>query len=111
MESASEVIQCCLEVHGGDREKERERMASMRQREWPLLTIFRERECSLERVRMTYEHGSTGWLRLVPTTKLQICFAKEPNKRDNILQERPIILSILLTVATLYESASMNMAL
>ena len=32
--------------------------------------------------------------------KLQVSFAKEPYKRDNILQKRPIILSILLTVAT-----------
>jgi len=36
--------------------------------------------------------------------KLQVSFAKEPHKRDNILQKRPIILSILLTVATLYDS-------
>ena len=32
-----------------------------------------------------------------------IGFAKEPYKRDNILQKRPIILSILLTVATPYQ--------
>jgi len=30
-------------------------------------------------------------------------FAKEPYKRDDILQKRTIILSILLTVATPYE--------
>ena len=34
------------------------------------------------------------WLRLIGS------FAKEPYKRDDILQKRPIILSILLTVAT-----------
>jgi len=30
-----------------------------------------------------------GWLRLVGSLKLQVSFAKEPYKRDNILQERP----------------------
>jgi len=42
------------------------------------------------------------WLRLVGSLKLQVSFAKEPYKRDYILQKRPIILSILLTV-TPYE--------
>ena len=32
-----------------------------------------------------------GWLRLAGSIKLQVSFAKEPYKRDNILQERPII--------------------
>jgi len=41
-----------------------------------------------------------GWLQLVGSIKLQVSFAKETYKRDNILQKRPIILSILLTVAT-----------
>ena len=43
-----------------------------------------------------------GWLWLVGSIKLQVSFAKEPYTRDNILQKRPIILSILLTVATPY---------
>ena len=43
-----------------------------------------------------------GWLWLVGSIKLQVSFAKEPYKRDNILQKRPVILSILLTVATPY---------
>jgi len=43
-----------------------------------------------------------GWLWLVGSIKLQVSFAKEPYKRDNILQKRPIISSILLTVATPY---------
>ena len=43
-----------------------------------------------------------GWLWLVGSIKLQVSFAKEPYKRDDILQKRPIILSILLTVATPY---------
>jgi len=32
--------------------------------------------------------------------KMYVSFAKEPNKRDDILQKRPIIESMLLTVAT-----------
>ena len=47
-----------------------------------------------------------GWLRLVGSIKSQVSFAKEPYKRDYILHKRPIILSILLTVATPYEEAS-----
>jgi len=43
-----------------------------------------------------------GWLWFVGSIKLQVSFAKEPYKRDDILQKRPIILSILLTVATPY---------
>jgi hypothetical protein len=43
-----------------------------------------------------------GWRRLVGSLKLLVSFAKEPYKRDNILQNRPMILSILLTVATPY---------
>jgi len=45
---------------------------------------------------------SMGWLRLVGSIKLQVSFAKEPYKRDAILQKKPIIESILLTVATPY---------
>jgi len=44
----------------------------------------------------------TGWLRLVGSIKLHVSFAKEPCKRDHILQKRTIDLSILLTVATPY---------
>jgi len=46
------------------------------------------------------------WLRFVTSIKLQVSFEKEPYKRDNILQKRLIILSILLTVATPLESLS-----
>jgi len=42
----------------------------------------------------------TGWLRLVGSLKLLVSFAKEPYKRDCILQKRPIILRSLLIVAT-----------
>ena len=41
-----------------------------------------------------------GWLRLVGSLKLQVSFAKEPYKREYILQKRPIILRSLLIVAT-----------
>jgi len=44
-----------------------------------------------------------GWLQLVGLIKLYVSFAKETYKRNDILQKRPIILSILLTVATPYE--------
>jgi len=43
-----------------------------------------------------------GWLWLVGSIKLQVAFAKEPYKRENILQKKPIIQSILLTVANPY---------
>jgi len=41
-----------------------------------------------------------GWLRSVGSLKLQVSFAKEPYKKDYILQKRPIILRRLLIVAT-----------
>jgi len=41
-----------------------------------------------------------GWLRLVGSLKLQVYFAKEPYKRDDILPKRPIILRSLLSIAT-----------
>jgi len=43
-----------------------------------------------------------GWLPLIGSFKLQVSFAKETYKRDNILQKRPIILRSLLIVATPY---------
>ena len=43
-----------------------------------------------------------GWLRLVGSIKLYVSFAKEPYKRDDILQKRLIILRSLLIVATPY---------
>jgi len=41
-----------------------------------------------------------GWLRSVGLIKLYVSFANEPYKRDDILQKRPIIPWMLLTVAT-----------
>jgi len=46
--------------------------------------------------------GTIVWLRLVGSLKLQVSFTKEPYKRDDILQKRPIILWSLLIVATPY---------
>jgi len=43
-----------------------------------------------------------GWLRLVGSVELHVSFAKEPYKRDYILQKRPVILRSLLIVATAY---------
>jgi len=47
---------------------------------------------------------AVGWLWLVGSIKLQVSFAKETYKRNYTLQKRPIILSILLTAATPYQS-------
>ena len=41
-----------------------------------------------------------GWLWLVGSIRVHVSFAKEPYKRDDILQKRPIILRSLLIVAT-----------
>jgi len=43
-----------------------------------------------------------GWLRLVGSLQLYVSFAKEPCKRDYILQKRLRILRGLLIVATPY---------
>jgi len=51
-----------------------------------------ERECVCSR--------DMVWLRLVGSLKLYVSFAKEPYKRDDILQKRPIILRSLLLEAT-----------
>ena len=52
--------------------------------------------------RCTHSVMPVGWLWLVGTIKLQVSFAKEPYKRDDILQKSPKIWSILLIVATPY---------
>ena len=45
-----------------------------------------------------------GWLRFVGSFKLHVSFAKEPYKRDDILQKKLIILRRLLIVATPYDT-------
>jgi len=49
-----------------------------------------------------------GWRRFVGSLKLQISFAKEPYKRDYILQKRLMILRSLLIVATSYVSMTLK---
>jgi len=48
---------------------------------------------------ISYSKLGMGWLRFVGSIKLQVSVAKETYKRKYILQKRPLILSILLTVA------------
>jgi len=43
-----------------------------------------------------------GWNRLVDSLKTKISFAKEPYKREYILQKRPMFLMSLPIVATPY---------
>jgi len=44
--------------------------------------------------------GPIGWLRLVGSLKTKVSFAKEPYKRDYILQKIPMISRSLLIIAT-----------
>jgi len=46
-------------------------------------------------------HSFMKWLQLVGSSKLQVSFAKEPFKRDYILQKRPMIWRSLLIVGFL----------
>jgi len=45
--------------------------------------------------------SAMGWLQSVASIKLYVSFAKEPYKRDAILQKRPIISSILCYLSCL----------
>jgi len=54
----------------------------------------------LQRVAALRMTPGMGWLRLGGSLKLQVSFAKDPYKRDIILQKRPTILRSLLIVAT-----------
>ena len=47
-----------------------------------------------------YGQSMMGWLQCVGALKLQASFGKEPYKRDDILQKRPIVLRSLLMVPT-----------
>jgi len=60
----------------------------------------REKERERARARAIGRDSIIGWLWLVGSIRLYVSFAKEPYKRDYILQKRPVILSILLSVAT-----------
>ena len=39
---------------------------------------------------LSHHTVAMGWLRLVGALKLQVSFVKEPYKRDDILQKRPM---------------------
>jgi len=51
-----------------------------------------------------------GWLRLVGSLKWKVSFAKEPYKRDYILQKRPIIVRRLLMVGTSYRAGFLGIS-
>jgi len=72
---------------GRERESERRRERDRK----------RERERERERA---ISCSVMGLLRLVGSLKLKVSFEKEPYKRDDILQKRPIILRSLLIVAS-----------
>ena len=47
--------------------------------------------CCFTRYVVSCIHHDAGWLRWVGSIKLQVSFAKEPYKTDDILQKRPVI--------------------
>jgi len=47
-----------------------------------------------------FEYHDMGWLRWVGSLKTYLSFAKEPYKRDYLLQKRPVFWRSLLTIAT-----------
>ena len=51
-------------------------------------------------VRVSERSQGRGWLRLIGSLKVKVSNAKEPYKRDDIMQKRPIILRSLLIEAT-----------
>jgi len=69
----------------------------VRESKYVCVYVYEECVCTKE----TPMHRLTmGWLRLVGSLKLLVSFAKEPYKRDNILQKRPMILRSILIAAT-----------
>jgi len=75
-----------------------------------LQVVFRKRATNYRALlrKMTYEDKVSyesappcmRWLRLAGSLKTEVCFAKEPYKRDDILQKRPIFSRSLLIIAT-----------
>ena len=74
-----------------EREKERERERKREEKREREKEREKERKREKERERER-KRASMGWLRLVGSSKLQVSSAKEPYKRDYILQKRSIIL-------------------
>ena len=68
--------------------------------EWYVICVHNKR-------RFVYTDLCMGWLWLVGSLKLQVSFARETYRRDDILQKRLIIESILLTVATPYTNGDL----
>jgi len=54
-------------------------------------TIFCKRDLWYGTLHSSWSFIDMGWLRLVGSLNLQVSFAKEPYKRDYILQKRPMI--------------------
>jgi len=55
--------------------------------------------CDCKGFSFLFDIRTIGWLRLAGSFKSQVSFAKEPYKRDDILQQRPMISRSLLIVA------------
>jgi len=77
---------------------------------WPMLMCDSCQDIlgGMECLRLNDTH--VGWLRLAGSLKLQVPFAKQPYKRDYILQKRPIISRSLLIVATPYECLDLRLS-
>jgi len=75
-----------------------------RERVWVCVCVWVYMCVRMHRVVNNNASCVMGWLWLVGSIKLQVSFAKEPYKRDYILQKRPVLLSILMTVATPYRN-------
>ena len=76
-ERKRERVRMYANERGTEREREKEREG--------------EREREIARARDIIHFIHMGWLRLVGSIKSWVSFAKEPYKRDAILQKRPII--------------------
>jgi len=71
-----------------------------------LLIVATPYQHSRDRDNIQCTMNDMGWLRLVGSLKTYVSFAKEPYKRDYILQERPIFLRSLPNIATPYQHSS-----
>jgi len=72
----------------------------------PITAAYWVSQVNVSQVNISQENAAMGWLRLAArgSLKLQVSFAKEPYKRDYILQKRPIILRSLLDVQSCWVS-------
>jgi len=66
---------------------------------------------ALEQTTYIIKTAYMRWLRLVGSLKLQVSFAKEPFKRDAILQKRPVFLRRLLIGGTPYHMECLEYAM